>query len=83
MFPNHVLSLKEWPELVNSQYARQLEKLTQKEQGNDYIRGLTLKQVGWRVARFMAKSCKKEEVQTLEDKMSCAIRALRAFERKD
>ena len=31
----------------------------------------------------MAKSCEKVEVQSLEDKMSCAIRALRAFDRMD
>lgn len=75
--------MKDWPELVTSQYKHQIGKLTEEERNNDYIKELTLKKVGWRVAKFMARSCEKPEVSSLEDKMSCAIVALRAFERKD
>ena len=42
-----------------------------------------MKKVGWRVAKFMARSCEKTEIKSLEEQLSCAIVALRAFERQD
>ena len=82
-FPTQVLSLQEWPELLTSQYRHPLEKLSEGERDNAYMRGLTLKQLGWRVAKFLAISHAEKEVQVLEGKVSCSIRALRAFARKD